>query len=177
MKTKMMQATFCMILAIIAITTYGADLGNFNGLDLSVPAEQSKAPFFVDLANSTDAERQYVNGVIQQIRKSALTRWPTDETGARLYGSGDVMITMRRDGSIEDVQTMPSSTLLSQPITAAIKKSAPYSRIPQELFSGHDAITFKAPFDYPNKGEGRYKAPFKLRGNNQRMGIDTSVPF
>ncbi len=172
-----MKIFYVIALTLIAFDASGTDLSNISGLDLSVPVEQSKTPFYVDPQNSQDAERKYVNRINQQITKTAFSSWPTDETGAKLYGSGDLMITLRRDGTIQDIQTLPVNNLLAASLTALVMKSAPYTQFPKGLFQGYEAIAFKLPFDFANKKKDRFKAPFKLKGNNQHMRVDTSVPY
>ena len=172
-----MKILYVIALALVASHVYGADLSRMRALDLQVPMEESTSPFFVDPSMSQQAESQYLNAVIQQIKKTAFAHWPVDETGAKLYGSGDLIITIRRDGSIEDIQALSASNPVGEPLSLLIKKMAPYAPFPQRLFPGHDAIAFKMPFDFPNKGGDKFKAPFKLKGNNQNIGVRTSVPF
>jgi hypothetical protein len=169
------------LLAVIFIApfsqSYGTPLPNTKVLNLELPEKEPDSTIFVDPNDSPPSARRYINELIHQIKKTAFSHWPSDENGAPIYGSGDLIVTLRKDGVVEDVQSVPTSMALSESLEKLLKKEEPYSQFPADALSNYDTITFKVPYDFSKKDGDKFKAPFKVKGNNQHLGVQSSVPF
>jgi len=185
LKNHIILTLICLLAAIFIVPftqSFGAGLpeaglASTGLLNLELPDKYPDSTIFVDAVDSPASARHYVNGLIQQINKTAFSHWPMDETGAKIYGSGDLIITLRKDGIVEDVQSLPTSMAINESLAKLLKKEEPYPQFPANLLSSYDTIMFKVPFDFSKKGGDKFKAPFKLKGNNQRLGVQSSVPF
>jgi TonB family protein len=94
------------------------------------------------------AQDAYIRRLIARVAE--LVVYPADLAAHLEQGLVVVVVTVRKDGSLERVEVTRSSGFASMDaaIVSAVKRAAPFGPVPAVLAQGHDRLTLPAPFTF-----------------------------